>query len=345
MLLRSESPIFVFSLENYQQIKQNYFRRQLYKYNCCECGKEEIARKDSKCLKSFLCKTCHRKKVNLASVPKIQETWASKYGSLENFYKHRQEAYKKTCKEKYGVDNVFQSEDVKDKIKQTSLTRYGVQTPGMSVQAREKQKQTMIQKYGVEYFSQNELLREKGNKTKLEKYGDKNYNNREKSKQTCLEKYGVDNSFKCEAVREKWQNNMLQRYGTTHQYFGHSFYKYEGVIFDSSWELIYFAYLKLQDIDFKYHPKRIPYFIDDKKHWYEPDFEVNGQLIEIKGPQFLKEGHLYNPFTCSFDKEKEQCMLDNDVIIISDISKMKEFVFSKLGNDFVKEHILGDKYE
>ena len=74
-------------------------------------------------------------------------------------------------------------------------------------------------------------------------------------------------------------------------------------------------------------------------------FEVNGQLIEIKGPQFLKEGHLYNPFTCSFDKEKEQCMLDNDVIIISDISEMKKLVFSKLGNDFVKSHILGDKYE
>lgn len=101
----------------------------------------------------------------------------------------------------------------------------------------------------------------------------------------------------------------------------------------------------MQDIDFEYHPKRIPYFIDDKKHWYEPDFEVNGQLIEIKGPQFLKEGHLYNPFTGSFDKEKEQCMLDNDVIIISDISEMKKLVFSKLGNDFVKEHILRNKYE
>ena len=73
--------------------------------------------------------------------------------------------------------------------------------------------------------------------------------------------------------------------------------------------------------------------------------KVNGQLIEIKGPQFLKEDHLYNPFTGSFDKEKEQCMLDNDVIIISDISEMKKLVFSKLGNDFVKEHILRNKYE
>lgn len=54
---------------------------------------------------------------------------------------------------------------------------------------------------------------------------------------------------------------------------------------------------------------------------------------------------LYNPFTCSFDKEKEQCMLDNDVIIVSDISEMKKLVFSKLWNDFVKEHILRDIYE
>lgn len=325
-LLRSSEPIYVSSIDEFETIKDNYFRRQFFSFICSECNEKRIARKDTKSLKIFICKYC---------LNKISHT--GKKQSIEVIEK-RKKSFKKTCQEKYGVDNVFQLEKVKNKIKETSLIKYGIETPGKSKQAIEKQKQTMVERYGVEYFSQNDFLKEKSNLTKLEKYGNKNYNNREKCKQTCLKKYGVDNSFKSEAVREKWQQTMLEKYGSTHPFFGHSFYEYDNIIFDSSWELIYFVYLKLNNINFKYHSKRLEYYKENKKHTYEVDFEIGQKLIEIKGPQFFKDSHLYNPFTESFEKEKEQCMLENNVVIISDISKEKRFVFEKFGNDFIECH-------
>lgn len=50
-----------------------------------------------------------------------------------------------TLQEKYGIDNVYQLDNVKDKCKQTKLERYGSETYNNT----EKQKQTMLDKYGV----------------------------------------------------------------------------------------------------------------------------------------------------------------------------------------------------
>lgn len=339
-LIRSSNPIYVSSLDEYQSIKSKYFRRQFYRYNCCKCGKEETARKDSKSLLSFLCKSCLRSSVVNSEEYKQHkiEKQVERYGSQEAYIEKWKASVESSNLQKYGCRNVFQAKEIKDKIKMTSLEKYGTSAPGASKEAREKQKQTMLERYGVEVFSQDKALFEKGKKTKQERYGDKNFNNREKSKQTCLEKYGVDNSFKLEAVRLKWQQNMLQKYGSTHPYFGHSFYEFDGNIFDSSWELIFYCWLQLENKTFNYHSKRIPYFISGKKHFYEPDFEVNETLYEIKGPQFFNEaGHLINPWNGEVLSEKEQCMKDNNVVVITDIKNYKKVVLDYFGNDFINK--------
>jgi hypothetical protein len=195
----------------------------------------------------------------------------------------------------------------------------------------------MLEKYGVEHALQKDEFQKKCKNTKKAKYNDENFNNREKAKQTCLERYGVDNSFKCEAVKYKWQQTMLSKYGSTHPYFGHSFYEYDNRIFDSSWELIFYCWLQLEGKIFSYHSLRIPYIINGNKHYYESDFEVDGTLIEIKGPQFFNnEGHLINPWTGEVLLEKEQCMANNSVVIISDIRNYKKEVLSNFGKDFIK---------
>lgn len=53
-----------------------------------------------------------------------------------------------------GITNVFQQEDIKEKIKQTNLKKYGVEYIGQSEAMRNKMKQTMLEKYGVEHNSQ-----------------------------------------------------------------------------------------------------------------------------------------------------------------------------------------------
>lgn len=74
-------------------------------------------------------------------------------------------------------------------------------------------------------------------------------------------------------------------------------FKYDDIIFDSSWELAFYIYLKDYGIPFEYHPNvEIPYKIeedDEKFHLYHPDFKVHGKYIEIKNNWLLEHYDRY----------------------------------------------------
>ncbi len=93
--------------------------------------------------------------------------------------------------DKYGVDNIYQLNTVKEKIKQTNL-----------------------EKYGVEYSWQREDVKKQIKQTKLERYGDENYRNDEKIKQTCIEKYGTESPYASNEIKEKIKQTNLERYGS-----------------------------------------------------------------------------------------------------------------------------------
>jgi len=114
----------------------------------------------------------------------------------------------------------------------------------------------------------------------------------------------------------------------------HSHHKYEfdNNTFDSSWEMAYYIWLQDHENNFSYHKEHIEYIDKDSvKHIYTPDFKVNNIFIEIKGKQFFKEGHLYNPFTKKFLTEYENLLKDNNVKIISDCSEYIEYSKEKYG--------------
>jgi glucan-binding YG repeat protein len=71
---------------------------------------------------------------------------------------------KSTNLEKYGVENPFQSEEVKEKGKATCLEKYGVENPFQSEEVKEKIKATCLEKYGVENPSQNSEIAERTSK-------------------------------------------------------------------------------------------------------------------------------------------------------------------------------------
>lgn len=81
------------------------------------------------------------------------------------------EKLKKTCLEKYGVENVFQSEIHKEKIKKACLEKYGVENIMQNKDVQEKIKKTCLEKYGVESIFQSNIQKEKSKKTCLERYG------------------------------------------------------------------------------------------------------------------------------------------------------------------------------
>jgi hypothetical protein len=101
----------------------------------------------------------------------------NEYGGANcNFCTKKNSLYKikQTNISKYGVENTFQSEEIKNKIKQTNLTKYGVENTFQSEEIKNKIKQTNLIKYGVEYSFQSEEIKNKIKQTNLGRYGVEN---------------------------------------------------------------------------------------------------------------------------------------------------------------------------
>jgi hypothetical protein len=134
---------------------------------------------------------------------------------------------------KYGVENVFQLESVKEKIKTHFISNYGVDNPNKIRDVRDKIENTCISKYGVKTA----LILPESRKKMLEK-SKENWNNKEwvnwfqsiliknnggagfasnkikdKYISFCLDKWGVSNSFASEEIKEKIKEHYITNYG------------------------------------------------------------------------------------------------------------------------------------
>ena len=208
------------------------------------------------------------------------------------------------------------------------------------------------------------ITRAKINATKETKYGDSKYNNREQSKKTTKEHYGVDNIFKDKEFIEKqkkllhenketrmqhFKENCINKYGVEHpmklkeiadkcmrnrspqsyfKWFSARYY-YDGVKFDSSYELIFYIYLKDNQISFEYHPKT--YFIykdcNEKEHRYYPDFKIGNDIIRKK-QKYIEE---------NIDYFKGKCMKDNHIKVMTENELIDAFEYfnSTYPKDFI----------
>lgn len=99
---------------------------------------------------------------------RAKQTRKEKYGD-ENF--SNKEKRKRTCLELYGVENPFQSEEVKAKSKETMLLRYGVDHPMHSEFIVNGMKSRYKNKTGYEYTVQNPEVVKKGRESYKEKFG------------------------------------------------------------------------------------------------------------------------------------------------------------------------------
>lgn len=92
---------------------------------------------------------------------------------------------------KYGVENVFQLKEVKEKAAKTNMNKFGTPYPSSTNLIKEKTKQTVLSKYGVEYLSQSPEIREK-------------------ITNVCLEKYGVEHVKQYSLFKQKASNTMYK---------------------------------------------------------------------------------------------------------------------------------------
>ena len=267
-------------------------------------------------LKPFLCKKCRLSEGYKKGTEKRLKTLKERYGVTNNLHiKQVREKTKADWVKKYGTDNPAKSDEIKQKMSKT-IARH---TEEQVRQATAKSKATRQLRYGA-YFSKEKI---------------------EKTERTLIEKYGSLEKAYSERAKKVTQT-LLERYGQNYPIQSHKKYAFDGLLFDSSWELSLYIWLKDCGIEFEYHPKSLEYVGDDgKTHLYYPDFLINGKIVEIKGDHFFNEkGEPFDKYTKKSWKKKYDFILENggSILRFEDMKQYIEYVHQFYGKNFLKKH-------
>lgn len=114
----------------------------------------------------------------------------------EELLEKRRERTKKTCLEKYGVENPMQNEEIQKNLSTVLLEKYGVEFAGQIREGIEKRKETCLRKYGTE--------------NPITLYDNSHCHSpqvRQKAIQTCRERHG-GLGFEIEENRKKAQESL-----------------------------------------------------------------------------------------------------------------------------------------
>jgi len=116
---------------------------------------------------------------------------------------------KKTCLEKYGVDNPTKSVEILEKRHLNNILKYGYE---YNTLFNEKLKLSIMDKYGVDNLSKSEEVREKRKKTMIERYNVEYYvlskEFKNKSEKSCIKNYGKSHPMKIKEEVKKRLNKM-----------------------------------------------------------------------------------------------------------------------------------------
>lgn len=263
---------------------------------------------------------------------KIQDYYLSFKNNKYGCNKCKTATYKKTMLEKYGVENVFQLKEIKEKAKETKnekyedknynnrskasetcLEKYGVENPQQNINIKEKTSITNLEKYGFEVAAKNENVKAKTKNTNLEKWNSTctlhSDIQQDKIKKIFINKYGVDNPMKNRDIMLKSQITGLKR----------NFFKCTELLYQGTYELdflnIYYDKIIIEN------GKSIKITHNNKETMYHSDFFIPNMnlIVEIKSSYWYKK--YYNK---NIIKQKECEKLGYKYILIID-KKYDEF--------------------
>jgi len=225
MRKKDEKPI---NIEAYDDLKKivGYHPCQKIQFCCEKCGKNVIKSLSAVKKRGLLCTKCQRDnngikkygseenfKSHLKCVrKKMISTLIEKHGSYEEVINNRLKNYKKTCLERYGVDNTSKRENFKEFFKKNNPIFNEIYKEKAKLNYTQEKHKIAASKI-AEYMKQNDLYAlnvKKCAETKFKKYGDSAFTNHEQSEATMLSKYGVKCGFNI-AIQQK--NNHIENDG------------------------------------------------------------------------------------------------------------------------------------
>jgi len=125
-----------------------------------------------------------------------------------------------TVQTRYGVDNVFQTDDVKAKSRETAQAKYGVAHTAVAPQVVAKREQTNRERYGASNVFSNPDVQKKAAQTMLARYGAAKPQQvpriRLQTVQTNLARYGAEHFLVTPEFKEKFKHTARQNWGADH---------------------------------------------------------------------------------------------------------------------------------
>lgn len=336
-----EKPVKVNSILEKNYIFENYDRRQKLEFTCEKC-KSIFELRVNAFLKrnNLLCSKCLHNENNSFKVEKSlffnelpKDKEISKKQKIKFYcincnklsevqYRHYSE--NKLCAHcARSLHNKSSSLEVIEKRHKTCEEKYG---KDWKKEINRKTQKTMIERYGSATTMQSDELKNKIFKIQKEKYGGWALGNKEIHQKT-INSGKQNNSYskssfwknKSEEELEKIIHKRSKRY------------TYEGVGFDSSWEVAFYIYCKDNNLKIE-REKTILQYEDENKilHKYLVDFTIGNELYEIKSDYLL----------ASEDRNKLECMKKNNVNIINKekIKKYIKYVEEKYGKNYIKDN-------
>ena len=342
------------------KVRQKFFRH-LHKYpNITEyinsryedskSIKESLSRMKFNCEVKPICKHCG-KPIEFRGIKNNKINWAE-YCSISCGVYGTERIRKNTCLSKYGVDNPWKSNEIKDKIKKTCLDKYGVDNPWKCEEIRQKSKRTMLERYGVENNWESKEIVNKWQDTLEQNYGVripcKSSIILEKMKSTNLEKYGSEYTFSSKSIRTKIENTFIKKYGVAHPLQNEGIYKKtqcNGSHSKLEDELYLYIKEKFPNVCRQYKDKeRYPWYCDfyipeldyfielqgyytHGKHPYDPNSKSDLELVEQYKEKYGPECQVITIWTIK-DVEKRNCAKEHNL-------NFKEVWSLKEGKEFI----------
>ncbi len=175
---------------------------------------------------------------------------------------------KQKIRDRYGVTNVFQSEEIKQKIVERNIEKYGVANALQRIDVKNKIAQTNMIRYGVPCTLSDPTTRNKIRLTNVAKYG--------------FENPMMNRDVMIKAIRTNRKLSLINHWKSG-----------EELVCSASYEKAFVLWCNHHLIDFDW---QIPHLMPNGKTYVVDAFIKTGQFantwIEIKGTFARKGGHV-----------------------------------------------------
>lgn len=152
-------------------------------------------------------------------------------------------------------------------------------------------------------------------------------------KNTYKNHYGTEHPHKNKQYHKEFEDKLETLYGVRNPFQSQEImkaakkkYEYEGITFDSSWELAFVIYNLEHNIKFERNKRKFVYVYEGKELNYLPDFIIDGKYIEIKGYSSKQWEAKFNQFP------KEETL---EVIDKHTIKPYINYVEQKYGKNYI----------